>query len=308
MYCRRERLIARSSHRRELAVSIRGLMLAFAAVALLGGGTVSAAPRAASTMAPAATCDDTDCGAFGTFSGDVRGAVLATRRADGMARVTAGLVTSMSHDTARIIASAKSCSQTHTPADRIFSWSIGATNAGSFNYASATLALDGDLADIGSYRFVGKGGATARSCTLGFHIHINPFQTAASPMAEGAFARFTDPDARGLVILRLGAQVGKAKLSVAVGDLPTDGIHTIYGTRAPCGSPNASGDVRFKSSLDAESDGMGFVASTRTITSKDPYGIRSIRVVEGEGIDGALVACTNGFVILDIDGRNVWVN
>jgi hypothetical protein len=143
---------------------------------------------------------------------------------------------------------------------------------------------------------------------MGFHIHVNPFQTAASPMAEGAFARFNHPGARGLVILRLAAQVGKAKLTVAVGDLPTDGIHTIYGTRAPCGSPNTGGDVRFKSSFDAESDGMGFVASTRTITSKDPYGIRSIRVVEGEGIDGALVACANGFVILDIDGRNVWIN
>jgi hypothetical protein len=279
-------------------VSIRSLVLTAAVAASLGAGSVSAAPRPSTLPSDIASCTSSDCGAFGTPSGGVRGAVHAQRRSDGNARIVVSVMNNLSTAIARVVASAKACSDAHTPADRILRYSFGATQAGSFAYATATVPLEGDLAHVRSYRFVGKGGATA--CTQGYvfqNLANNTAGTPAPPMAEGAYARFKTPDAKGLVILRLTPTAGE-KLTIALGNLPIARKFTIYGSEAPCSAPGTSADVEFKVTevpdYAAGSD-VRFVARTRMIGSEDISGLQSVRIVEGPRIDGPLVACASSF-------------
>lgn len=105
-------------------------------------------------------------------------------------------------------------------------------------------------------------------------------------------------------MLRLTKSTGKAKLSLAVGGLDPSTQHTVFGSEAACGTPHSQTDLEFLHF--GVSDPEGDLIDTALINTEDPYGLRSVRIVEGTGTGGPRVTCVEGYFV-EIGGSEVWI-
>lgn len=290
---------------------------ALTAMVLVLGASLASTTSAAQPVPPAATARPADfascvspvCGGWATFQGVVRGAVAAELRPDGKARLTVSFAWDLDNDGVRLVGSSRACSAAYTSASRILGYSWGLSQTSTFR--SAIVTPSRNLAKLRSFRLFQPNGGPQVACGFSLNFSKIEFATASSgapaapPSAEGAYASFNKAHARGLVLLRLAKATGKARLTVALSGLPQPGTFTIFGSDAPCGTTHRPSDLEFSATFVTDANPSN-IHSTRTISTQDPYGLRSVRIVEGTGTGGPGVACVQGFFV-EINGTDVWI-
>ncbi len=302
---RTEHATARVAFAALCAVLLAALIAAPAAAA---AAAAAPGPRSAHpTVAAEGSCPVGTCRSWSTFATtDVRGAFLAERLPDGMARVS--ILTDIAFpgvDAVRGIGSSVPCGTEVTPATRIISF--GFQNV-TFEYFTARVALQHPMGGLKSFRLYRQGTDDELACAKSIMVIAVSHESgiASTPSgAEGSYSRITQPFADGLVLEVLSKTQPKARLSIALhfGVVESIGTkYTLFGSRKACGTAHTAADTIFRQTVTSE--GAGAFGSG-LIETQDPGGIQSVRIVKGQTLGGEQVACQKGFDIT-VTGMDVW--
>jgi hypothetical protein len=269
------------------------------AAALLWPGSVAATPGGRPTAFDPASasdgCDPKDCSAWSTFpsTGAPNAMIVAELIADDEVRLTvASRITG--YDTIKLVGSDDRCAQPHGgAASRIFSYPEWDVASSGYSFHSTVVPLDGDFRDLRSMRLYDPAAGAFFACARAHGSHrLQPADEAHR--AEALHARFNGPNARGVVVFiadtRLDEPAVRAdhlEAPIVFMDLTPDRDYTVVTSDTRCGS--AMTDDQFEFRFHTNANGARFARPI--LPHGDAVGIRSLRLLRGEGTGGREVAC-----------------